>query len=110
MYQQKITGIDLAKTNFYLFSINAHGKPAGRIKLARNQLLNWLVQQPKMTVAMDVCGASHHWAREIRKLDHDVILLPAQHVKAYQRRQKNDLTTHRQWLRPANMELYAPYQ
>ncbi len=24
MSEQKITGIDLAKTNFYLFSINAH--------------------------------------------------------------------------------------
>lgn len=54
MSQQKITGIDLAKTNFYLFSINAHGNHAGRIKLARNQLINWLVQQPKMTVAMEV--------------------------------------------------------
>ncbi len=90
MSKQKITGIDLAKTKFYLFSINAHGKPAGKIKLSRNQLLNWLVQQPKMTVAMEACGASHYWARKIRKLDHDVILLSAQHVKAYQRRQKND--------------------
>ncbi|EQA2475733.1 IS110 family transposase, partial [Shigella sonnei] len=90
MSEQKITGIDLAKTNFYLFSINAHGKPAGKTKLSRNQLLNWLVQQPKMTVAMEAGGASHYWAREIRKLDHDVILLPAQHVKAYQRCQKND--------------------
>ncbi|CAD5740494.1 Uncharacterised protein [Escherichia coli] len=32
MSEQKITGIDLAKTNFYLFSINTHGKPAGKIK------------------------------------------------------------------------------
>jgi hypothetical protein len=90
MSEQKITGIDLAKTNFYLFSINAHGKPARKIKLSRNQLLYWLAQQPKMTVAMEACGASHHWAWETRKLGHDVILLPAQHVKAYQRRQKND--------------------
>ncbi len=37
MSEQKITGIDLAKTNFYLFSINAHGKPAGKTKLSRNQ-------------------------------------------------------------------------
>ena len=90
MSEQKITGIDLAKTNFYLFSINAHGKPAGKIKLSRNQLLNWLAQQPLMIVAMEACGASHHWAREIRKLGHKTILLPAQHVRAYQRRQKND--------------------
>lgn len=39
MSEQKITGIDLAKTNFYLFSINAHGKPVGKLKLSRNQLL-----------------------------------------------------------------------
>ncbi|EOJ8975573.1 transposase [Escherichia coli] len=58
MSEQKITGIDLAKTNFYLFSINAHGKTAaGKIKLSRNQLLNWLAQQPKMIVAMEACGA-----------------------------------------------------
>ncbi|HFK3790820.1 TPA: transposase [Escherichia coli] len=60
MSEQKITGIDLAKTNFYLFSINAHGKTAGKTKRSRNQLLNRLVQQPKMTVAMEACGTSHH--------------------------------------------------
>lgn len=40
MSEQKITGIDLTTTNFYLFSINAYRKPAGKIKLSRNQLLN----------------------------------------------------------------------
>ncbi|WP_221409299.1 IS110 family transposase [Klebsiella pneumoniae] len=43
-----------------------------------------------MIVAMEACGASHHWAREIQKTGHDVVMLPAQHVRAYQRRQKND--------------------
>ena len=90
MSEMKITGIDLAKTNFYLFSINAYGKSAGKIKLSRSHLLNWLAQQPPMTVAMEACGASHYWAREIQKLVHIAILLPAQHVRAYQRRQKND--------------------
>lgn len=60
MSEMKITGIDLAKTSFYLFSINAYGKPAGKIKLSRSNLLNWLVQQPPMTLAMEACGASHH--------------------------------------------------
>lgn len=49
-----------------------------------------MAQKPQMTVAMEACGASHHWAREIKKLGHQVVLLPAQHVRAYQRRQKND--------------------
>lgn len=85
-----ITGIDLAKTKFYLFSINEYGKPTEKLKLTRFQLLHWMAQKPQMTVAMEACGASHHWAREIKKLGHQVVLLPAQHVKAYQRRQKND--------------------
>lgn len=45
MSEMKITDIDLAKTNFYLSSINSYGKPAGKIKLSRSNLLNWLVQQ-----------------------------------------------------------------
>ncbi|WP_260603901.1 IS110 family transposase [Pantoea ananatis] len=86
----KIIGIDLAKTNFYLFIINEFGKPAERVKLTRARLLNWLAQKPQMIVAMEACGASHHWAREIHALGHQAVLLPAQHVRAYQRRQKND--------------------
>jgi len=85
-----ITGIDLAKTKFYLFSTHEHGKQTEKLKLTRFQLLHWMAQKPQMTVAMEACGASHHWAREIKKLGHQVVLLPAQHVKAYQRRQKND--------------------
>lgn len=33
-----IIGIDLAKTNFYLFSPSPEGKLAGRIKLSRDKL------------------------------------------------------------------------
>lgn len=40
MTEQKITDIAQAKTNFYLFSINARGNHAGKIKLSHNQLLN----------------------------------------------------------------------
>lgn len=39
MSEMKIAGIDLAKANFYFFSIDAYGKPAGEIKLSRNNLL-----------------------------------------------------------------------
>lgn len=58
MSEMKITGIDLAKTNFYLFSIYAYGKPAGKIKLSRSSLLNWLVQQPLISVI--VCLQNKH--------------------------------------------------
>jgi transposase len=35
---------------------------------------------------MEACATSHHWARELTKLGHEVRLLPAKAVK----RNKND--------------------
>ncbi|MFX2611386.1 transposase [Enterobacter mori] len=64
MSEQKITVIVPAKTNFYLLSINAYGKPAKKFSLSRNSLLNWLVQRPGITVTVVACGAFHHLARE----------------------------------------------
>ncbi len=39
---------------------------------------------------MEACATSHHWAREISALGHQVRLMPPAYVKAYLRRQKND--------------------
>jgi transposase len=39
---------------------------------------------------MEACGAAHYWARELRKLGHEVKLIAPQHVKAYVKRNKND--------------------
>jgi transposase len=36
------------------------------------------------------CATSHHWARELTKLGHEVRLMPAKDVKAYVKRNKND--------------------
>ncbi|SLN76144.1 Transposase [Ruegeria meonggei] len=39
---------------------------------------------------MEACGSAHHWARELRKLGHDVRLMPAAYVKPYVKRGKTD--------------------
>jgi transposase len=41
-------------------------------------------------VGMEACATSHHWARALQALGHEVRLMPAQYVKAYVKRQKND--------------------
>ena len=38
----------------------------------------------------EACGSSHHWAREISKLGHEVRLMPAFYVKPYVKRGKTD--------------------
>src|SRR5437660_4085519 len=39
---------------------------------------------------MEACATAHSWARELRKLGHEVRLMPAKDVKAYLKRNKND--------------------
>ena len=39
---------------------------------------------------MEACASAHYWARELKKLGHDVRLMPAKDVKAYVKRNKND--------------------
>lgn len=90
MAQNTTVGIDLAKDVFALVALSARGKELWRKTLRRKQLLPWLARQEASTVALEACGGSHYWGRQIRDLGHAVVLLPPQHVKAYQRGQKND--------------------
>ena len=39
---------------------------------------------------LEACATAHYWARELRALGHEVRLMPAQYVKAYIKRNKND--------------------
>lgn len=47
---------------------------------------------PPCLVGMEACGSAHHWARELKRLGHDVRLMPPQYVKPYVKRGKNDAT------------------
>jgi len=41
-------------------------------------------------IGLEACGASHYWARVLRELGHEVVLLPPQYIKPYVKRGKND--------------------
>ena len=43
-----------------------------------------------IVIGIEACATSHYWARELRKLGHDVRLMPPSYVKPYVKRQKND--------------------
>lgn len=90
MIKRKTIGLDLAKNSFFFVVLNEHGKRVTRKKLSRNQVLPYLANLDLSVVAMEACSSAHYWGREIRKLGHDVQLLPPQHVKGYLRGQKND--------------------
>jgi transposase len=45
---------------------------------------------PSTDVVMEACGGAHHWGRLLTRLGHTVRLIPAQYVKPFVKRAKND--------------------
>jgi transposase len=83
-------GLDLAKNVFQVHGIDANEKVVVRRQLRRSQVIAFFEALPPCLVGMEACATSHHWARELRKLGHEVRLMPAKDVKAYVKRNKND--------------------
>ena len=83
-------GLDLAKHVFQVHGVNAEGTTVLRKQLRRAQLLAFFSRLPHCLVGMEACATAHYWARELSALGHEVRLMPAQYVKAYVKRNKND--------------------
>jgi transposase len=83
-------GLDLAKHVFQVHGIDAEGAVVLRKQLRRGQVLSFFSRLPRCLVGMEACATAHYWARELGALGHEVRLMPAQYVKAYVKRNKND--------------------
>src|SRR5207344_3677450 len=83
-------GLDLAKRVFQVHGIDAAGQAVVRKSLRRSQMLPFFAKLPSCLVGMEACGTSHHWARELIKLGHEVRLMPPAYVKPYVKRGKTD--------------------
>ncbi|MBC9248645.1 IS110 family transposase [Paracoccus sp. 11-3] len=90
MKKATIIGIDLAKNVFHLHGAAADGSVLFRKKLTRPQLLQFMAEQPRCIVAMEACGGSHFWAREMTRIGHEARLIAPIYVKPFVKRQKND--------------------
>jgi transposase len=83
-------GLDIAKNVFQVHGIDAAEKVVVRKQLRRKQMMPFFEGLPRCLVGMEACATSHHWARELTRLGHEVRLMPAKDVKAYIKRNKND--------------------
>ncbi|MEN9875000.1 MAG: hypothetical protein RL186_1897 [Pseudomonadota bacterium] len=90
MEEVSIIGLDLAKRVFQVHGNDAQGRVQYSKKLSRAQMLGFFSCHPRCVVAMEACASSHYWGREIGALGHEVRLIPAQYVKPFVKRGKND--------------------
>jgi transposase len=85
-----IYGLDLAKRVMQLHWVNMGTGEIHRKQLRRRALLEFFANREPGIVAMEACGSAHHWARELRKLGHEVRLIAAQFVRPFVKTNKTD--------------------
>lgn len=90
MEQPIRVGMDTSKSVFQLHGVNAAEDIVLRRKLRRKDMAAFFEKLPPTVVAIEACGASHHWARLLTSFGHEVKLIAAQLVKPYVKRGKND--------------------
>ncbi len=83
-------GVDLAKNVFQVHGVDDEGDVMIGRQLRRSQVLPFFKKLPPCLIGMEACATSHHWAREIMALGHEVKLMPPRYVKPYVKRNKND--------------------
>ncbi|TCG02987.1 IS110 family transposase [Paraburkholderia steynii] len=92
-------GVDIAKTVFQVHYVDQEtgeivNKPSKRAKF-----LEFFVNRAPCLIGMEACGGAHHWARQLTKMGHEVKLMAAEFVKAFNVRNKNDAADARAiWL------------
>jgi transposase len=83
-------GLDIAKRVFQLYWVDAQTGEIANRKFGRDDLIAFLAQRPAGRVALEACGSAHWWARKIRALGHEVVLLHAQFIRPFVQTNKTD--------------------
>lgn len=83
-------GMDTSKRIFQLHGVNAAEQPVLRRKLTRAAMVAFFAKLPPTVVAIEACGAAHHWGRDLTRMGHEVRLIAPQLAKPYVKRGKND--------------------
>lgn len=83
-------GIDTAKQVFQVHGVDESEQLVVRRQLGRGEMEKFFGKLAPTRIGLEACGASHYWARMLRGLGHEVVLMPPQYIKPYVKRGKND--------------------
>ena len=92
-------GIDIAKNVFQVHYVDEETGEIVNKAVKRAKFLECFANRAPCLIGMEACGGAHHWARRLIVMGHQVRLLPARFVKAFNIRNKNDAADARAiWL------------
>jgi transposase len=83
-------GLDTAKHVFQVHGVDENEQVVLRRQLRRSEMAKVFGRLAPTRIGLEACGASHYWARVLRGLGHEAVLMPAQYIKPYVKRGKND--------------------
>lgn len=86
----KVIGVDLSKNVFQAYWVESETGEIFNVQLKRAKFLEHFANRAACVVGMEACGGAQHWARELTKLGHEVVVLPAKSVKAFVTGNKSD--------------------
>jgi transposase len=92
-------GVDTAKNVFQVYSVNQATGEVTNKQIKRAKFLEYFVNKPPCLIGMEACGGSHHWARALLAMGHEVKMMAGKAVKAFVSGNKNDAADARAiWL------------
>lgn len=90
MEQISRIGMDTSKHVFQVHGVDGSEQPVLTRKLKRDAMVAFFGTLAPTVVAIEACGAAHHWARTLGAMGHTVKLIAPQLAKPYVKRGKND--------------------
>ncbi|CAN7212348.1 IS110 family transposase [Trinickia sp. LjRoot230] len=95
----RTVGVDIAKNVFQVHYVDEATGEIVNKPIRRSKFLEHFANCARCLIGMEACGGAHHWARQLTQMGHEVRLMPAEFVKAFNIRNKNDAADARAiWL------------
>jgi transposase len=92
-------GVDIAKSVFQVHYVDQETGEVVNRPIKRARFLEFFVNRAPCLIGMEACGGAHHWARQLTAMGHEVKLMAAEFVKAFNIRNKSDAADARAiWL------------
>jgi transposase len=83
-------GLDVAKRVFQMYWVDGDTGEIVNRRFGRDDLIQYLSRRAPGRVALEACGSAHWWARKIKALGHEVVLLHAKFIRPFVQTNKTD--------------------